>query len=210
MQKPEAMALFPPEVDWFSYLMIFEDGIKIDLSIVPVELLGNYLKNDGLIKLLLDKDGLVPNPPIPSDEKFWIDKPSAAFFDDCCNEFWFVSTYVAKGLFRKELLFASYHMEHVAREQLFSMLSWKIGVAYGYGFSIGKHNKYINKYLTANEWALLMKTYCMDSILNCWSALDSAHELFRQASHFVADNLGYLYPDYDPQVTRYINKHKKA
>jgi len=208
MQKPEAMDLFPPELDWFSYLMIFEDDIKIDLSIIPIELLEKYLKSDKLLKILLDKDGLVPTPPVPTDEDFWIYKPSAAFYDDCCNEFWFVSTYIAKGLFRDELLFASWHMEQVARTQLFNMLSWKIGIDNGYGYSIGKHNKYIRKYLTDNEWSLLMKTYRMDSVDNCWTALQAAHTLFRQVSRYVAEKLGYCYPDYDIHVTKYINKHK--
>jgi aminoglycoside 6-adenylyltransferase len=209
MQKPEDMDLFPAEEDWFySYLMIFEDDIKIDLKIVPVELLNIYLKRDKLIKIILDKDGLVANPPVPTDEDYWIYKPSAAYFDDCCNEFWFVSTYIAKGLFRKELLFASYHMEQIARVELFNMLSWKIGIDFGYGSSIGKHNKFIDKYLAENEWNLLMKTYCMDSFENCWTALESAHILFRQASYYIADKLGYDYPDYDVQITNYINKHK--
>ncbi|MCL2773270.1 MAG: aminoglycoside 6-adenylyltransferase [Oscillospiraceae bacterium] len=208
MQKPEAMDLFPPEIDGFSYLMIFEDDIKIDLKILPLELLNKYLKRDKLLKILLDKDGLVPNPQIPTDEDYWIYKPPATFFDDCCNEFWHTSTYVAIGLFRDELLFASYHMEQIVRAELLRMLSWKIGVGYGYGFSVGKHSKYIKKYLSESEWDLLMRTYRMDSAENCWAALESAHILFRQASHYVADNFGYTYPDYDVQITNYINKHK--
>ena len=111
MQKPEAMSLFPAESEWFSYLMLFCDGIKIDLTIIPVESLDTYLKHDKLIKILLDKDGLVLNPPVPTDKDYWINEPSAAFFDDCCNEFWWVSTYIAKGLLRKELLYAAWHME---------------------------------------------------------------------------------------------------
>ncbi|MCL2637978.1 MAG: aminoglycoside 6-adenylyltransferase [Oscillospiraceae bacterium] len=207
IQKPEAMDLFPPELDWFSYLMIFEDGIKIDLSIIPLEMLDEYLKSDKLLKILLDKDGLVLNPPTPTDKDYWIYKPSVEFFDDCCNEFWFVSTYIAKGLFRDELLYACFHMEQIARVQLFNMLSWKIGVEHGYNFSIGKHNKYIKKHLTENEWNLLMKTFRMDSIDSCWTALKSAHQLFRQTSKYVAEKLNYNYPDYDVQVTEYISRH---
>ena len=80
-QKPEAMDLFPPHNEWFSCLMIFEDGIKIDLSIIPIELISDYLASDKLIKILLDKDGLIANPPIPTDEDYWINKPSAAFVE---------------------------------------------------------------------------------------------------------------------------------
>ena len=211
MQKPEDMDLFPAEEDWFySYLMLFQDDIKIDLKIVPLEFLDKYLKWDKLIQILLDKDNQIKNPPVPTDEDYWIYKPSAEFFDDCCNEFWSVSTYIAKGLFRNELLFASYHMEQIARVELFNMLSWKIGIDYGYSFSIGKHNKFIYKYLSESEWNLLMKTYRMDSIDNCWEALEAAQILFRQASRYISDNFHYIYPDYDMQITNYINKQKNA
>ena len=52
-----------------------------------------------------------------------------------------------------------------------------------------------------------MRTYRMDSIENYRAALESAHTLFRQAAHYVADKFGYVYPDYDVQITSYINKH---
>ena len=55
-----------------------------------------------------------------------------------------------------------------------------------------------------------MKTYRMDTIETCWAALNAAHVLFRQISRYVADNLCYKYPDYDIQVTKYINKHKNV
>ena len=38
MQKPEGMELFPPDgKPRFSYLMLFEDGNRIDLSLLPLE-----------------------------------------------------------------------------------------------------------------------------------------------------------------------------
>jgi len=209
MQKPEAMELFPPSNEWFSYLMIFEDGVKIDLSIIPLGLLPKYLGSDKLIKILIDKDGLIPDPPVPTDEDYHIKRPSAASFDDCCNEFWFVSTYVAKGLFRGELLFAAYHMEHIAREQLLTMLSWMIGNCRGFGLSLGKNYKYIDKYLSKRHWELLLKTCRMDGVENCWAALDAAFELFREISRSVADDLGFVYPDYDERVTEYIETNRR-
>lgn len=38
MQTPENMAMFPPELgERFSYLMLFTDGNRIDLILVPIE-----------------------------------------------------------------------------------------------------------------------------------------------------------------------------
>jgi aminoglycoside 6-adenylyltransferase len=205
MQKPESMSLFPPELDWFSYLMIFDDGIKIDLKVIPLEKLQQYLESDKLLKILLDEDKRIGDYPEATDKDFWIYKPSVEFFNDCCNEFWFVSTYIAKGLWRNELLFATWHMEQIARPQLFNMLTWKIGISHGYDFSVGKHFKYIKKYLAKNEWALLTKTYSMNNFENCREALRSAMKLFRETSKTVSEQFGFIYPDYDEKVTEYLS-----
>ena len=210
MQKPEAMALFPPELgSWFSYLMIFTDGVKLDLTLIPFDELELYIGGDGLLEILMDKDGSL-GLTAPSDRAYWIQRPSSAFFDDCCNEFWFASTYVSKGLCRRELLYASHHMETIIRVQLLTMLSWSIGVYKGFGFSVGKHFKYIDKHLSVGQWNLLMKTYHMDSIEHCWQALFAAHELFRDTARYVADRFNYPYPNYDENISRYIAQLKAA
>ena len=55
MQKPEDMELFPPELgNWFSYLMLFEDGNKVDLTLIPLEETEAYFEaSDGLVEVLL-------------------------------------------------------------------------------------------------------------------------------------------------------------
>src|SRR5699024_12825646 len=89
---------------WFSYIMYFNDIIKIELTLIPLMVLDDYLTNsDGLDEILIDKDNRINEKIVPRDKKYWIKKPSEREFDDCCNEFWNVSAYVAKGLLRKEL-----------------------------------------------------------------------------------------------------------
>ena len=39
LQKPEDMELFPAEERGYSYLMLFADGVKIHLTLLPLELL---------------------------------------------------------------------------------------------------------------------------------------------------------------------------
>ena len=68
MQKPEAMSLFPSEFgDWFSYLMLFEDGNRIDLTLMPIDDLDQYISSDKLLMILLDKDKRIKKPIILSD-----------------------------------------------------------------------------------------------------------------------------------------------
>lgn len=206
MQKPEAMSLFPPELNgWFSYLMLFTDGNRIDITLIPLKDIDFYIKNDKLIQLLLDKDGLFPPLPPSSDIDYHVKRPSKEFFADCCNEFWWVCTYVAKGLWRKELLYASDHMNKYVRPNLLRMLEWKVGIITNFSLSVGKSEKYLSRYLTKEEYCLLLKTYKNDTPINCRESLFAMINLFRETSRFVADSLSYTYPeDEDNNVTAYL------
>ena len=207
MQKPEDMELFPPELgNWFSYLMLFKDGIKIDLTLIPLEELDLYLSSDKLLKILLDKDGRVPNPPIPTDEDYWMKKPSPRAFDDCCNEFWFVSTYVAKGLCRNEILFAAQHFEEILRPNLLRMIGWTVGMETRYSCSMGKAYKFLKEFISPALWEELLTTYRKDSYEQMWKSLWTAIHLFRQTSHLMAKGLGCPYPEYDQNVSRYLKQ----
>ncbi|HEI8284600.1 TPA: aminoglycoside 6-adenylyltransferase, partial [Enterococcus faecium] len=141
MQKPEDMELFPPEEKGFSYLMLFDDYNKIDLTLLPLEELDNYLKGDKLIKVLIDKDCRIKRDIVPTDIDYHVRKPSAREYDDCCNEFWNVTPYVIKGLCRKEILFAIDHFNQIVRHELLRMISWKVGIETGFKLSVGKNYK---------------------------------------------------------------------
>ncbi|WP_391573441.1 aminoglycoside 6-adenylyltransferase [Cohnella sp.] len=205
MQKPEDMELFPPELgNWFSYIILFEDGNKLDLTLIPVnEVEAYWEQSDGLAKVLLDKAGLVQNEIRANDRQYWIRKPTAREYDDCCNEFWMVSTYVVKGLARKEILFASDHLHEIARPNLLRMMAWHIGAERGYDFSVGKNYKFIDRYLPAEDWESLLSTYDGKAYPNVWRSLFACYALFRKYSGSVAEKLGYRYPDYDVAITPY-------
>ena len=203
MQKPEDKELFPAVEEGYSFLMFFTDYNKIDLTILPLTALEDYLNGDGLREILLDKDGRVEEKPTPTDKEYHIQKPSARSFDDCCNEFWNITPYVVKGLCRRELLFAI-DLLAMMRNELLRMLSWQVGSAYGFTFSVGKNYKFIDQYLPAEQWHALLSTYRTDSVENTWRSLFTCHELFRDAAKNFAAKYGYTYPDYDENVSRYV------
>ena len=39
--------------------MLFDDGVKIDLTLLPVSMLEEYLTRDKLVKIMLDKDNMI-------------------------------------------------------------------------------------------------------------------------------------------------------
>lgn len=162
-----------------------------------------FTNSDGLVKVLLDKDNLIKHEVIANDRQYWINKPSAREFDDCCNEFWMVSTYVVKGLARKEILFAIDHLNEIARPNLLRMMAWKIGLEQGYNLSIGKNYKFIERYLPNEDWEKLLSTYSENGYQEMWKSLLTCYELFRKYSKAVSGSLGYKYPDYDEAITKY-------
>lgn len=208
MQKPEAMSLFPHELGGFSFLMYFKDGIKIDLSLWPLEKCQEYLNSDPLIQVILDKDGIIPDSVVPSDESFLIKKPSEDYYRDCCNEFWHVVAYVAKGLLRSEILFANYHLTHILHNELLRMLAWKVGFETDYSISVGKNYKYMDKYISKELWQKLLDTFNLSSYEKAWEALDQIMNIFREVSRQVGKNLNYDYPPFDQAMTVYVKNLK--
>lgn len=209
MQKPEDMELFPPEEKGFSYIMLFDDGVKIDLTLLPVSMLEEYLTRDKLVKIMLDKDNMIKTEIVPTDEDYYIKCPTERKFDDCCHEFWNVATYVSKGLLRGEILFAIDHMNEVLRHELLRMISWYVGTEKGFNFSLGKNYKFLDKHISKELWDNLLNTYSMSSYEEMWKSFDLCLCLFKKISKKVADSLGYNYPDYDENVTKYLETQKR-
>lgn len=206
MQKPEGMDLFPASMPtgWFSYLMLFSDGVKIDLTLVPLESKEEYFKQDPLIRILMDKDGICPTLPSPSDEEFWVQKPREAFVNDCANEFVFVSTYVARGLLRQELLFANWHIEEILRKELHRMLGYLAGTRKGFPCNTGKRDKWLMNFLSNQESSLLLTCYHLGDMDAAWNALEAAMDLFESAMKEVCAALGYEYRNDVAKIRQYI------
>ncbi len=120
LQKPEDMELFPAEEKGFSFLMLFTDDVKIDLTLLPLDMIDEYFTWDKLVKLLLDKDKRIEQPSVPTDIDYHLQQPTKRMFDDCCNEFWNTTPYVVKGLCRKEILFAIDHLNDIVRKNCFA------------------------------------------------------------------------------------------
>lgn len=208
MQKPEEMALIPPESDGrFPYLMLFTDGNRIDLTLCPFEDKDNWNNDDKLAVVLLDKDDCLPKLPAPTDEDYWVERPTAKLFADCCNEFWWVSTYVAKGLWRREMLYAQDHLNVAVRPMLIQMLEWQVGIQTDFSISTGKNGKYLEKHLSKESWRALMSTFPDATYEGIWQALFAMGDLFRRTAQDVANSLNYEYPlEDDQRVTAYL-KH---
>lgn len=200
VQKPDAMTLYPAGEFGFSYLILFEDGQKMDLTLNTMADLDRYIESEALATVLVDKDQLLDAKVQAEPSHFHLKQPNVAEFDDCCNEFWWVTTYVAKGLLRHEVLFAMDHLNEILRPELFRMLSWQVGFEHGFNRSIGKNYKFLPEYLADDEWADIMASFNMQSEEAVWQAMFLVVDLFVKSSKTVAALIGANYPAYEEKV----------
>lgn len=197
LQMPEAMR-YPSGEGHFNWQMLFTDGNRIDLTLIPIEK-PELVGRDSLSILLLDKDGIIPPFTAASDADYVTKPPSELFFVSCCNNFWWCLQNVAKGIARNELPYAMFMFHNVVREELHDMISWYIGARNDFSVSTGKMGKYFNKYLPPDLFEMYVKTYCDCNYENIWAAVFSACELFRATAVAVAEHMGYTYEKQDDE-----------
>ncbi len=205
MQLPEAMQAPPAgNTGQWVYLMQFMDGNRIDLCLHPVSRLNEVL-SDSLSVVLLDKDNLIPPLPSPSESGYLPTPPTAKQFADCCNEFWWCSPYVAKGLWRGQITYAKAMLDDYVRAQLMKMLTWYVGVRTGFSKNPGYLGKHLQEALEAELWDMLLATYSDSDYAHTWDALMAMGQLFRRIAVPVAERSGFQYPfGDDERVTAHL------
>ncbi len=194
MQMPDEMIIDnKKQGSSFAYLMLFKDGNRIDLTLYPSDKFKNEFIKDSLSVVLLDKDNLFLNLPAPSEKDYLIKRPTEKEFSDCCNEFWWVCTYVAKGLCRNEIVYAKEMFEVPVRKMFFKIIEWKIGIENAFSVSFGKSGKYMKNYFAKELFEKILLTYPDHQGENIWNALFLMTELFSAFANEISRELQFKY-----------------
>lgn len=206
MQKPEDMELIPPARDGrYGYLMLFEDFNRIDLNLIPVDKQEELLSGGSPKLVLLNKDNM--QTPIPGIQMPDAPRPSSKLYLDCCNEFWWVTQNVAKGILRKEEPYAIHMLEQLIYV-LEQMMRWWIGVEHGEKTLLGKYGKYMKPYFSHSCWKQYLLAF--PNPHNLWDSLFSACSLFRILAVSIGDKLNYEYPlNEDAGMMKYLTAVRK-
>ncbi|QQT26106.1 aminoglycoside 6-adenylyltransferase [Sphingobacterium spiritivorum] len=208
MQLPDAMTYLTDDPgqdsESFAYLMLFTDFNRIDLTLFPVNKLDSH-KQDSLTTVWLDKDGLFAYIDESSERDYYISKPAEQEFAETCNEFWWVSTYVVKGLYREEITYAKEAFDLHIRPMFMNVLAWKIGMEHNFEVTFGKSGKYMQQYLSEKHYQRILNTYANHNIEENWKALFTITELFAEFSMEVAERLAFPIDSIQQQnVMKYI------
>lgn len=179
----------------YSWLLIFEDGNRIDIGVETLETMREGCNRNKLFLPLIDKTGCLPQLPPPTDEEFYVRKPTEPQFRGCCNEFFWSLCDVVKGIRRDELPFAMTTYYAQSHHMLEIMLGWYIGSKTDYSVSCGKQNKYFKRYLPENVYLLYEKTFPDSSYEQFGQAIKISCRLFRGIAVLIAESLGCIYPE---------------
>lgn len=177
---------------WYSRLTLYDDGFKIDFGFKSIET-ANLANKMPLYKIYLDKDNIIPKPEVIDERKFYIKKPTEKDFLESINSFFFDSSYVVKALAREEMFFEKL-MEQVLKEKIQKLLEWFIGLKHNFKVNTGLAGRYFKRYLTVDEWEMLLRTFPDSNKDNCAKALLASFDLVRYLGTYIARELDFLYP----------------
>lgn len=177
------------------YLMLFEDGNRIDLTLCPKEHIQEWVDSEAGFTVLEDPEHLFESFS-PNLERYWTDPASETDFKNSCNEFWWVSAYVVKGIYRKQLIYATDHLYGICQQELLKVLAWQVVSDRG-KVDIGKNYKYLFNYLPAEKEKQFSNLLDFSSLDKITQSLFATMELFHKESQFLAHKMGF---DYDMEV----------
>lgn len=173
------------------YLMLFEDGNRIDLTICPKEYIQEWVDSEANFEVIKDDKGLFEAYQ-PNSKRYWTAPPTEEEFAASCNEFWWVSAYVVKAIRRNQLIYATDHLYGICQQELLKVLAWLVTSDRGV-VDIGKNYKYLFQYLPAEqekEFSVLLDLSSFDKITQ---SLFSTMKGFDREAQILAQKMGFTY-----------------
>jgi aminoglycoside 6-adenylyltransferase len=192
--------------------VIYQNYVKIDYSIWPVEVLERITDEAPLPELdmgyrvLLDKEQRTTGWKQPTYQAYIPARPTEAEYQALVEEFWWGTTYVAKSLWRDDLVFSKWVLDQDLKlETMRRILEWRIEIDHNWSVKPGIHGRGLKQLLPLNIWSEFASTYVSLDVEETWAALDRVIELFRQVAPDVGNALGYTYPQQvDDHVSAYL------
>ena len=196
----------------------YADGLKIDFTLWSVALLQQIVaapvlpaELDAGYRVLVDKDRLTAPMRLPTFTAYVPVPPSLETYQTLINDFLSDAPYVAKCLWRDELLPAKWCLDYDMKQiYLRQILEWCMEIDQRWSVPAGFLGKGLKKRLPPDIWDQVEQTYVGARVAENWEALARTMALFRQVAVKVGEHLGYAYPDdLHQRVSAYIEQIKQ-
>lgn len=186
------------------YLMLFEDGNRIDLTLCLKEHIQEWVDSEAGFTVLEDPENLF-EPYFPNPERFWITPATEIDFKNSCNEFWWVSAYVVKGICRHQVIYATDHLYSICQQEVLKVLAWQVA-SDGGAVDIGKNYKNLFNYLPIEKEKEFSDLLDLSSLEKITQSLYDTMKFFHQEAQFLAKKMGF---DYDKEVAEKMIEYAK-
>ena len=173
------------------YLMLFEDGNRIDLTLCSKEYIQEWVDSEAGFKVLKDDKGLFEAYQ-PNSNRYWTYPPTEEEFAASCNEFWWVSAYVVKAIRRNQLIYATDHLYGICQQELLKVFAWQVTSDRG-AVDIGKNYKYLFHYLPAEKEKEFSALLNLSSIEKVSQSLFATMNVFDREAQSLAKKMGFAY-----------------
>ena len=184
------------------YLMLFEDGNRIDLTLCPKVHIKEWVESKADFTVLEDTKGLFA-PYSSNPQRYWKSPASETDFEKSCNEFWWVSAYVVKGICRKQVIYATDHLYGICQQELLKILAWQVASDRG-AVDIGKNYKYLFHYLPTEKEKEFSALLDLSSIEKISQSLLATMTVFHREAQDLAQKIGF---NYDREVAEKMIKY---
>ncbi|EGU70600.1 streptomycin adenylyltransferase [Streptococcus mitis SK569] len=184
------------------YLILFEDGNRIDLTLCSKEYIKEWVDSEADYTVLKDDKGLFESYP-PSPKRYWTNPASETDFEKSCNEFWWVSAYVVKGICRNQIIYAIDHLYGICQQEFLKILAWQVASDKG-TVNVGKNYKYLFNYLPAEKEKDFSNLLDFSSLDKITQSLFATMQLFHQEAQNLAQKMGF---DYDKEVAEKMMRY---
>jgi aminoglycoside 6-adenylyltransferase len=198
-----------------AYVVQYENSLKIDFSLWPVELLQRVSNSEQLpaefdagYQVLVDKDDLTTELKKPTYSGYIPAPPTEAYYMRLMEGFFLDTTYVAKFLWRDDMMAAKHILDHsLKQEHLRPMLEWHAEIDHKWTLKPGPYGRRLKQHVRPDLWAELESTYTGVGSEENWEALFRTIGLMRRVAGEVGKHLGFTYPEeLEQRVLKYLQK----
>lgn len=199
-------------------MVLYKDHVKVDFKLYQVAEFIEEIKEENLpedwdvgYKVLIDKDNLTEKLKEPTYQSVMIQKPSEKEFKQLMNDFWWDTTYVAKCLKRGDIFYAKFMSENILRtDYLVPLIEWYIAGNQNWNnITTNKHGRLFKKYLSADLWNKVEKTFSGSDIEENWNALFAYADLVHELGISLAEKLYFIYPTkLEDDIRNYLEEVK--
>ena len=202
-------------IDMIANVTQYKSGLKIDFTLQPVNLFQKIVvapalpaELDAGYRVLLDKDGLTRSMLPPTGKGYIPKPPTLETYQLIINDFFSDGPYVAKCLWRDEIMPAKWCLDFDMRYvYLQKFLEWRVEMDHDWSLPVNVNGKYLKQHLPPELWSQVEGIFAGADIEENWNALMNMIALFRRVAVEVGEHLEYPYPhELDQGVTAYAEK----